>query len=94
MIKEWRGGLHFLTGFEYSDRGGGMNFILSNGQRTEQRDTWIDDYQDYMLPADSHERIRSVLIHHLSYHISGFSFFDKEGACLWKIGDTWPSFYV
>ncbi len=40
-----------------------------------------------MMPAGSHNRIRSVNIHY-AYFIAGFSFFDKEGALLYKIGDT------
>ena len=40
-----------------------------------------------MIPADAIKKIRSVTIH---YHqtICGFSFFDKVGALLWKIGKT------
>ena len=41
-----------------------------------------------MIPADALKKIRSVTIHH--YYtgcIYGFSFFDKDGALLYKIGD-------
>ncbi len=38
-----------------------------------------------MMPADAHNKIRSVTIHYYEC-ISGFSFFDKDGALLWKIG--------
>ncbi len=45
-----------------------------------------------MMPEGSHNRIRSVSIYHSRWSIFGFSFFDKEGALLWKIGDT--KYYV
>ncbi len=40
-----------------------------------------------MLPEGSHNKIRLVSIHYFGC-ITGFSFFDKEGALLWKIGRT------
>ncbi len=43
-----------------------------------------------MMPADSHKNIRSVTIHHEHCYIVGFSFLDKEGALIWKIGDIKP----
>jgi len=43
-----------------------------------------------MIPADALNKIKSVTIHHIYVHITGFSFFDKDGALLWKIGSTWP----
>ena len=41
-----------------------------------------------MIPADALNKIKSVTIHHIYVHITGFSFFDKDGALLWKIGRT------
>ncbi len=47
-----------------------------------------------MMPKDAPKMIRSINIHHLN-HIFGFSFFDKEGAQLWKIGyTTWSGLKV
>ncbi len=40
-----------------------------------------------MIPDNSIKRIRSVNIHYKNHWIYGFSFFDKDGALLWKIGD-------
>ena len=40
-----------------------------------------------MIPAYAISRIRSVTIHYL-VHIDGFSFLDKDGLPLWKIGFT------
>ncbi len=40
------------------------------------------------MPADALNNIRSVNIHHFFTLILGFSFFDKDGALLWKIGNT------
>jgi hypothetical protein len=39
-----------------------------------------------MIPKDAINKIRSVTIHYPDYWIGGFSFFDKDGALLWKIG--------
>jgi hypothetical protein len=44
-----------------------------------------------MMPARCHNRIRLVRIHYGDC-IRGFSFFDKEGALLWKIGETTDSY--
>ncbi len=41
-----------------------------------------------MIPSDAIHKIRSVKIYHNTYSIGGFSFFDKNGAQLWKIGKT------
>ncbi len=41
-----------------------------------------------MIPDNAINRIRSVIIYHDDYCIGGFSFFDKDGALLWKIGLT------
>ena len=41
-----------------------------------------------MIPAGALNKIRSVTIHHNSKYIVGFSFFDKDGALLWEIGNT------
>ncbi len=78
----------YLTGFENNFEDGtddAFNFILSNGDRSNQRDV---KYYDHLMPEGSHSKIRSVSIHHNTDHICGFSFFDKEGALLWKIGNT------
>jgi hypothetical protein len=40
-----------------------------------------------MIPKGTHNRIRSVNIHH-NWWITGFSFLDKDGALIWEIGDT------
>jgi len=43
-----------------------------------------------MIPKDYISKIRSVVLHHYQNGIYGFSFFDKEGAVLWKHG--WTTF--
>jgi hypothetical protein len=88
------GVLHYIIGFENSLEDGTdglFKFILSNGARSQGRD---DDctYYDHMMPTGSHNKIRSVTIHHDDECIDGFSFFDKEGALLWKIGWTTGSY--
>ena len=42
-----------------------------------------------MIPADALHKIRRVTIDHNTVWIYGFSFFDKDGALLWKIGETY-----
>ncbi len=89
MIKEWRGVIPFLTGFENNEKDGTgtkFNSILSNGDRSTQRDEG-ETYYTHMFPAGSHKMIRSVKIHYYKF-IRGFEFFDREGAPLWKIGTT------
>ncbi len=45
------------------------------------------------MPADAIKKIRSVNIHHQhDACIEGFFFFDKDGALLWKIGETDPGY--
>jgi hypothetical protein len=44
-----------------------------------------------MIPADALTKIRSVTIHY-NVCVYGFSFFDKDGALLWKIGCTGGSY--
>ncbi len=46
-----------------------------------------------MIPTDALNKIRSVTIHYYG-HIKGFSFFDKDGSLLWKIGITNPVYKV
>ncbi len=43
-----------------------------------------------MIPADALKKIRSVIINNNEY-IYGFSFFDKDRALLWSIGNTYVS---
>ncbi len=86
-FKYWFTGTPFLSGFENNCENGTdelMNFILSNGDRSTQRDG-DRKYYDHMIPADVINRIRSITIHYLNT-IGGFCFFDKDGALLWKIG--------
>ncbi len=80
----------YLIGFENNEEDGtgvDFNWILSNGTRSTQRDEDLK-YYDHMIPADALKKIRSVTIHFGTSCIWGFSFFDKDGALLWKIGDT------
>ena len=92
MLQEWlkTRAINQLVGFENhreDGESGGFNFILRNGTRSTQRDErWPTDYT-HMIPADARNKIRSVNIHYGS-SIAGFSFFDKDGALLWKHGFT------
>ncbi len=90
MMREWRGMLHTLVGFENdkADRNGFLfNFILSNGTRSTQRDEG-ETYYDHMIARDALHKIRSVTIYYGKLCIWSFCFFDKDGALLWKIGFT------
>ncbi len=78
----------YLNGVENNEDGYGVrfNWILSNGDRSTQRDKG-KTYSDYMIPADALNKIRRVAIHYLPNEcIRGFSFFDKDGALLWEHG--------
>ncbi len=48
---------------------------------------WPIDHT-FMMPADALNKIKSVKIYHDDDSIVGFSFFDKDGALLWKIART------
>ncbi len=90
MMREWRGVLHTLAGFENIRVDGAscfFNFILSNGTRSTQRDElWPTDYS-FMIPADALHKIRSANIYNYNGdYIVGFKFFDKDGALLWEHG--------
>ncbi len=91
MLKN-NGALHTLAGFENSEESGlGVcwNFILSNGTRSSQRDKIRPTKYDHFIPSDALNKIRSVDIHYYYTDcITGFSFFDKDGALLWEIGET------
>ena len=93
MMRAWRG-VSALAGFENSEEYGGgvrFNFILSNGTRSTQRDAdWPTKYTR-MIPADVINKIRSVTVYHHDNRTYGFSFFDKDGRLLWKIGFTHSS---
>jgi hypothetical protein len=56
---------------------------MSNGKRSTQAELSFTQ----MLPEGAWNRIRSVDIHHYT-SVSGFSFFDKDRKCIWKIGET------
>ncbi len=89
MIEKWNGVLHSLSGFKNSMKNGEgdyLNFVLSNGDRSTQRDEHLPTKYTHMIPADALNKIRSVNIHYGIYYIIGFSFFDKYGALLWNIG--------
>ncbi len=91
MIEQWSGVLNHFSGFENNElEGTGFNFnwILSNGHRSQQRDANYPTKYTFMMPEGSHKMIRSVNIHYGAAYITGFSFFDKEGALLYKIGYT------
>ena len=92
ILEEWykSSAINQLVGFENNKNGKsvGFNFILSNGTRSTQRDEDYPTKYTHMIPADALNRIRSITIHyHENYRITGFSFFDKDGALLWRIGD-------
>ena len=84
----------FLSGFKNSAKDGTscrMNFFLSNGDRSTQRDEYWPTNYTHMIPADALNKIRRITIHYGNNYIAGFSFFDKDGALLWKIGATTDS---
>ena len=67
MMREWRGVLHTLAGFEKNQENGidiFFNFILSNGTRSTQRDERRPTKYTFMIPTDSLNKIRSVDIHY------------------------------
>ena len=81
-----------LVGFENNyPKGIGYcyNFIFSNGTRSYQHDRNIP-YYNHFIPKDAVNRIRQVTIYYVDC-IRGFSFSDKDGALIYKIGDVCSS---
>ena len=82
----------YLIGFENNKKDGtgcNFNWILSNGDRSTQRDEKHPTRYTFMIPTDALHKIRSVTIHYYPDCIGGFSFFDKDKKLLWKIGLTY-----
>ncbi len=83
--------LHHLAGVEthYKDGSGNrFNWIMSNGDRSKQREKEYPTKYTHMLPEGSHKMIRAVRVYYY-YSITGFQFFDKDWALLWTIGNTY-----
>ncbi len=73
MIDAWRGQLNTLLGFENTQQDGRFwvfNFVLSNGQRSEQRDVGVA-YYNHVMPKD--KKVKSVDIFFINC-IAGFQF--------------------
>ncbi len=90
-----RGEIHTLAGFVNHEKDGGssfLNFIMSNGTRSTQIDEYYPTKYTHMIPENALNKIRSVTILFFDY-IYGFSFFDKDGEELWKIGYTTESLW-
>jgi len=85
-------GMPFLNGFESPKEDGEsdfMNFIMSNGDRSTQRDNEKPTNYTLMFPASSIDKIRHVTVYYEPDEcITGFSFFDKNMKLLWKHGLT------
>jgi len=62
-----------------------MNFVLSNTDRSQQRDPKNPTYFSHMFPVDAVDRIRSVNIL-FNDAVRGLHFFDKDSKLLFKIG--------
>ncbi len=80
----------YIVGFENDEvdgTGSKFKIIMSNGDRSTQREEWPTN-STQMFPPGSHKMIRAVKIHFRKAIIGGFSFFDKEGALIMKIGLT------
>ncbi len=79
--------LHTLDGFEVSSDGFLSNFILSNGERSYQRDKDLR-YFTHLIPAEKEESIKSVNIYYHNGGIYGLSFFAKDKLPFSKTGRT------
>ncbi len=86
----------YLTGFECNSvdgRGVKFNFILSNGDRSYQRDKG-EKYSTHLMPEGAYKRIKSVQIYYMCC-MAGFKFFDRDDKPIWQIGRiTWSSLKV
>ncbi len=55
-----------------------FNWTLPNGDRIKQRDEREPTNYTHILPAGSHNMIRSVNIHYTGNCVAGFSFYDND----------------
>ena len=82
------GVLHSLCGLEHESghgKGKRYNFILSNGQRSTERDNYHPTDFTFMIPA--YKMIKSVdIIYTQGWCIMGFKFFGKDKVLLFEIG--------
>ncbi len=80
----------FIVGFEVDKKDGKghrYNIILSNGDRSAQRDK-DHDYYDQIMPEGTPKKIMFVAIYVFNDEfIVGFEFFDKDYSLIWRIGD-------
>ena len=66
-----------------------FNWILSNGDRSNQSDKDYPTSKTQIMPEGAHKRIKSVdIIYNNNRCIYGFQFFDKENKFIWQIGTT------
>ena len=83
------GVLHHLIGLENNEKDGTgpcWNFILSNGQRSTQRDEdWPTNYT-FKMSEGAEKMIKQVKIYDYDGMITGFMFLDKDNNKIWKIG--------
>lgn len=68
--------------------GARFNWVLSNGNKSNQMDDdWPTDYP-HMMPEQVPNQIRSVDILYDDECIRGFNFFDQHKQLIWEIGDV------
>jgi hypothetical protein len=75
----------WLAGFENNKKNGtgtNINFILSNGERTQGRDRDVE-YHTHMMPKNVPKMIRAVKIFCYKNCVSGFVFFDSDGELIY-----------
>lgn len=74
----------WLSGFENSDgKSCFYNFILSNGDRTEQASALT--MKDHMIPDGKSVKKVQIFCNNV-LNIEGFQFFDRDGNVVFKIG--------
>jgi len=87
-----KGEIPYITGFENDKENGvgcSFDFILSNGQRSNQRDSG-SNYFSHMIPADEFHRIRIVNICYDDNFIRTLFFYDKDWDFIFRIGLDYP----
>ena len=64
-----------------------MNFILSNGDTSQQKDEMYPTKHTHEMHPDALNKTRSVSVY-FDECIWGFTFFDKDNKLLWEHGWT------
>ncbi len=80
------------------DRSQQRDMVQSDEQDQFQGEEEFPTKNSCIMPDGTEKRIRYVEVYYQAFlescdHITGFAFFDKEGAFIWQIGETYEEHF-